>query len=75
MLKRARGTASYQDIRQLLKLWLYCKKMLKLLEKQNERLYQAGKARDYLTALSNDLSVKIDSLSEENKYIKLFVKT
>ena len=74
MLKRARSTASYQDVRHLLKLWLYSRKMIKLLEKQNQRLYQAAKERDKLISHSNVLTTHRDKLIEENKYIKHFVK-
>lgn len=49
MLKRARGTPSYQDVRRLLQLWLYCRHMTQLLDWQNTRLYQVAQERDLLT--------------------------
>lgn len=48
MLKRARGTPCYRDVRQLLKQWLYCQHMVRLLGQQNARLYQAAGERDLL---------------------------
>jgi hypothetical protein len=48
MLKRARGTASYQDVRALLKLWLHCRHITSLLQRQNDSLYQAARERDNL---------------------------
>lgn len=46
MLKRARGTPSYEDIRLLLRLWLHCKHIRRLLDSQNERLYLATRGLD-----------------------------
>lgn len=43
MLKRARGTASYEDVRQLLKLWLHCRRLRSLLDNQNRLLYVAAR--------------------------------
>lgn len=50
MLKRARqcGTREYGDVRRLLKQWLYCQHMVRLLHQQNARLYQAAMERDSL---------------------------
>jgi hypothetical protein len=48
MLKRAWGTPSYQDVRQLLKQWIYCQHMVQLLHRQNDNLYQAARDRDLL---------------------------
>ena len=48
MLKRARGTPSYQDVRQLLQLWLHCKRIQRLLDRQNQSLYEAARERDRL---------------------------
>ncbi len=48
MLKRARGTPSYQDVRQLIKLWMHCQHMTQLLHRQNTNLYQASRDRDLL---------------------------
>jgi hypothetical protein len=56
MLKRARGkdaahAPSYQDVRRLLQLWMYCRHMVALLDRQNTRLYQAAQERDMLIHL------------------------
>jgi hypothetical protein len=48
MLKRAWGTPSYQDVRQLLKQWQHCQHITQLLQHQNTRLYQAAHDRDQL---------------------------
>jgi hypothetical protein len=54
MLKRARGTTSYQDVRQLLKLWLHCRHITTILDQQNVRLYQAAHERDCLLSHRNN---------------------
>lgn len=46
MLKAARGTPHYESIRQLLKQWLWAKRMVALLDRQNIALYKAAKERD-----------------------------
>lgn len=46
MLKRARGTASYQDVRTLIQLWLYAKRIRAILDGQNERLFEIARDRD-----------------------------
>jgi hypothetical protein len=53
MLKRARGTPSYEDMRVLLRLWSHHKRVRRLLDAQNTRLYQAAAERDHLLALLN----------------------
>lgn len=52
LLKRARGTAFYADIRELLKLWLFAKRLRRLLDGQNERLYKVAKERDALLVVA-----------------------
>ena len=56
MLKRAWGTASYQDMRLLLQLWLHCKRTRQLLEGQSERLCHAAGARDVMLATSHRIT-------------------
>jgi hypothetical protein len=50
LLKRARGTPYYEDIRELLGYWLRQKKIERLLAAQNLRLYEAARERDCLLA-------------------------
>lgn len=50
LLKRARGTPYYEDIRELLGYWLRQKKIERLLAAQNLRLYEAARERDRLLA-------------------------
>lgn len=49
MLKRARGTPHYADIRLLLQLWLHAKHMQRILDGQNIRLYNVARAHAKLT--------------------------
>jgi hypothetical protein len=46
VLKRARGTEFYPEIRRLLQLWLHCKRITRILEGQNQKLYKAARDRD-----------------------------
>lgn len=48
LLKKARGTPFYEDIRKLLQEYLFQKHLRRLLDGQNERLYKAAKERDLL---------------------------
>lgn len=66
MLKRARGTASYKDVRQLLQLWLHGQHMTRLVEAQNRRLYEAARERDRLIAELRRADTEIDRLIEES---------
>lgn len=51
MLKRARGTPSYPDVRLLVQLWLHCTRVQQLLHSQNTRLCEAASTRDRLLAV------------------------
>ena len=53
MLKRARGTEFYPDVRRLLQLWLHCKRVTALLEGQNQKLYRAACDRDRMISEGN----------------------
>ena len=46
MLRRARGTASYQDVRTLIQLWIHAKQMQNLLDAQNRRLFEVARELD-----------------------------
>jgi hypothetical protein len=48
MLKRAQGTFFYADIRKLLTLWLHAKRLQRLVDGQNTKLYEAARERDRL---------------------------
>ena len=48
MLKRARGTPFYADIRLLLRLWLHGQHMTRLFEGQSRRLYAVARERDLM---------------------------
>lgn len=56
MLKRARGTASYQDVRTLIQLWLYAKRIRALLDGQNERLFEVARELDTKTARTTEFT-------------------
>lgn len=53
MLKRARGTEHYDDIRLLLQLKLHANRVERLLVGQNDRLYEAARTRDALLSTRN----------------------
>ena len=55
LLKRARGTASYADVRQLLQQWMWARRIERLFHGQNERLLKAARSRD---ALLGETSVR-----------------
>lgn len=48
VLKRARGTPSYPDVRLLVRLWMRSKALERLLDGQNARLYAVARERDAL---------------------------
>lgn len=48
MLKRAWNLPNYQDVRELIQLWMWAKRIRALLNRQNDALTRAARERDEL---------------------------